>query len=105
MPKALSDEAAHVLSAMNAYGKLLRIARDGSGARLVDPPRWWRWRPSRRAGFKSYGQIPIPSRVVFELQHSGALAKLGQGWTDQRAGLDQMGIRDGDKAEYWCCRG
>lgn len=88
-----------MLSAI-AAGKLLRVARDGSGARLVDPP----------ARAQSFGQIPVSSRIVFELQHSGALAKLkpdrqgsGNAGDGYRLGLRELGVKDWEAAEYWCC--
>lgn len=90
----ISEEAKHVLSAI-AAGKLLRVARDGSGARLIDPP--------ARARAQSFGQIPVSSRIVFQLQHSGVLTKLKPERQGSRAGLVELGVKDWDAAEYWCC--
>jgi hypothetical protein len=88
----ISEESKHVLSAI-AAGKLLRIARDGSGCRLIDPP----------AREQSFGQIPIPGRVAQELLLSGLLAKLSVERVNQRLGLRELGVRDWNEADYWCC--
>lgn len=82
----LSEAAKHILVALS-HGKLLRVARDGSGARLVDPPRH----------AQSFGQIPVPGGVVSELQQRSLICQM-------RTGLGELGVRDTDKAEYWCCR-
>jgi hypothetical protein len=80
----LSTEAAHILSAI-ASGKLLRVARDGSGARLVDPP----WSQP------SFGQIPVSDRVAYELFSSGALEVLS------KKTVRWFGVTDGETASYW----
>lgn len=85
-------------------GRLLRVPRDGSGARLVDPP-------ARRP--QGPFQVPVTSRAVFELQQSGFIFPLkperqpspaqpgveeGVGY---RVGLRDLGVTDFDDAEYW----
>lgn len=79
----LSEAAKHILVALS-HGKLLRVARDGSGARLVDPPRH----------AQSFGQIPVPGGVVSELQQRSLICQMP----------GRPAHRDTDKAEYWCCR-
>lgn len=93
--KVLSEESKRTLEAMHK-GKLLRIPRDGSGPRLVDPPA----RP------QGYGQVPVSSRAVFELQQANLIVKLPL-TRDSSANpyliglVDDLGINDGEQAEYW----
>jgi len=76
-----------------AEGKKLRVPRDGSPARLVDPP----------IHDQTYGQVPIDRAVVLELLKSGLVHKLSRWGHGDRLGWVALGFTDGDVADYYCC--
>lgn len=88
MSRPLSDEAKHILVAMS-HGKLLRIGRDERGALLVDPP---------TRVCLSVVQIPVSSRVVFQLQQSAAILRVRS-----PGALALLGVKDAEEADYWVC--
>lgn len=73
-------------------GYRLRVAHDGTDARLVDADGL----PNGRA------PIPLDKQEASALTASGLLTKLTEHGQGQRMGWREAGY-DGDKADWWVC--